>query len=364
MLTGNPFDFQNPSRPDHFLDREAERDRLRTHIENGINVLVYGPRRRGKTSLVLRVFDGLDGVMAIYADATRMRHPGDLGDQILAGLARSGIGKAKRFQKWAQDRLRGLDIEVGANAAGAYVRLRRGTETTTGLVQALEFLERVAAAADQKIVVCLDEFQVAMTHEGLVDAVRSVAQHQEQVHYVFSGSEAGVLAALNQDRASPFYQQLLEMRIDGLRIAQMRDDSERLLGFPLTGPAVDRIDAVLGDDTKRIIHVLRHVHDIGTGDRRAIDQAIDACVADMSDAYESRLSMVTSPLHRRLLFALAEDGTDHPTASGFIAKHDLRSGAHVQRGLQSLKRLQILDDQNRFTDGLLRHYLRDTPARR
>ena len=55
----NPFLFGPLVSGDQFYDRaDIERELLRA-IENGTNVLLYGPRRYGKTSLVARVADRL-----------------------------------------------------------------------------------------------------------------------------------------------------------------------------------------------------------------------------------------------------------------------------------------------------------------
>ena len=50
----NPFTFGDLALDEAFTDREAEVRELASDMRNGQNVLVYAPRRYGKSSLVLR----------------------------------------------------------------------------------------------------------------------------------------------------------------------------------------------------------------------------------------------------------------------------------------------------------------------
>ena len=66
----NPFLFGPPVSGDQFYDREELGRELFRAVENGTNVLLYGPRRYGKSSLVTRVAEKLraDGHPCIFFD--------------------------------------------------------------------------------------------------------------------------------------------------------------------------------------------------------------------------------------------------------------------------------------------------------
>ena len=57
---------------ENFTDRVAERKRLKTNFENGINVILVSPRRMGKSSIVRKVRSDMDNpdvkviIMDIY----------------------------------------------------------------------------------------------------------------------------------------------------------------------------------------------------------------------------------------------------------------------------------------------------------
>ncbi|HWJ44623.1 MAG TPA: hypothetical protein VNR63_04485, partial [Gaiellaceae bacterium] len=66
----NPFSFGDLALDSTFTDREDELAELKTDIRNGLNVVIFAPRRYGKTSLVLRAAQELmsEGVLIAQVD--------------------------------------------------------------------------------------------------------------------------------------------------------------------------------------------------------------------------------------------------------------------------------------------------------
>ena len=55
----NPFAFGGTVKGRQFIDREEERAELIQDIENHANLVLYAPRRYGKSSLILQVFEDI-----------------------------------------------------------------------------------------------------------------------------------------------------------------------------------------------------------------------------------------------------------------------------------------------------------------
>jgi len=66
----NPFSLKELSIEEPFCDREEEIKELGSHALNFANVVLYSPRRYGKTSLVKRVQKAIqgEGIITIYVD--------------------------------------------------------------------------------------------------------------------------------------------------------------------------------------------------------------------------------------------------------------------------------------------------------
>ena len=57
---GNPFIFGDVVKGEHFIDREEELRTLTLDLSGGQNVLLFSPRRYGKTSLIIRAMEELE----------------------------------------------------------------------------------------------------------------------------------------------------------------------------------------------------------------------------------------------------------------------------------------------------------------
>ena len=366
MEDDNPFDHHRPVHEDHaFLDREEERARLRDLVLSRRNLLVYGLRRRGKSSLVRRVLGDLPrGHVGLYVDAQRCRDDDEVGLRLLAALAATGIGRRQRFLKWCREFLGGLCLTVDVGGKDAPVSFRVSRERAEGrapLLDALEFIGRVAEAAGIHVVVAMDEFQV-IVHRGGQDVlwgIRSVAQFQTSASYIISGSEPSLLQEIVSDPDNAFWHQMTEFPVHGLTIADIRDDAERIFGAPIPAESEALLLEATGDNTQRLSQVLRHAYDAGDGlDPDAVRTAVRAAVEENGPEYEREMGALKGGLERELVFALARHPTDSPTGSRWLRACDIEaspSGAH--QALRRLRDKQVLDDQNRFADPLFAAYL-------
>jgi hypothetical protein len=66
----NPFVYGKVARGESFADREAEIAELMADIASSQNVILFSPRRYGKTSLILEVLDCVrgEGLLTVYLD--------------------------------------------------------------------------------------------------------------------------------------------------------------------------------------------------------------------------------------------------------------------------------------------------------
>src|SRR4051812_31873514 len=96
----NPFRYGPIALDDSFTDRATELDELLADALNGQDVVVFAPRRLGKTSLVRRVAQELIGQKALVAEVNLMFTPtkeklaGRLAQEIAEHLL-GPLGKAR-----------------------------------------------------------------------------------------------------------------------------------------------------------------------------------------------------------------------------------------------------------------------------
>jgi hypothetical protein len=254
-----------------FYDRQRELGDLAravSSLEEGAPrwVAILGPRKIGKTSLVFEL-------------ARRTGRP-DLPFMVL-DVARTQPISPELFRTYAA---RAVDAIVGTTSGAALERLLSRPERYRAAVMAsanlaalprdllaeilelptvpidsrfvayaLDLPERLATAADRRVVVALDEFQEIATLAGkkLGDpfaVMRSVWQQHERCTYIVSGSGRSLLTEMVSDRRSPFFQHFAILEVGGFShvdaVSFLEDASPP--GRRIPGPLAARVVEVLG----------------------------------------------------------------------------------------------------------------------
>ena len=141
----NPFTFGALALDEAFTDREDELKELAVDIRNGQDVLVFAPRRYGKSSLVLRAAQEAlaKGVLVAYCDLmktpTKERFAGALAKTIYEDLV-SPVGQA--LEK-ASALFRGLRIKPTIEVDPDDASLRFSFEAGRGKIGRASCRERV-----------------------------------------------------------------------------------------------------------------------------------------------------------------------------------------------------------------------------
>ena len=109
----NPFNFGDLALDEGFTDRERELRELEADIRNGQNVVVFAPRRYGKTSLVWRATQELvrrDEVLVAQVDLMRTATKEQLAAKLAQALYEQVATPLDRVRDRAAEIFRGLRI--------------------------------------------------------------------------------------------------------------------------------------------------------------------------------------------------------------------------------------------------------------
>ncbi len=251
----NPFTYGDLALDEAFTDREDEVRELTADMRNGQNVLVYAPRRYGKSSLVLRAAQEAISkkVLVAYVDLmktpTKERFAAALAKTIWSDIA-SPLDQA--FEK-AASLFRGLRVtptmEVdptdGSLRFGFLAGHRRNDidDTIEGLLELPAFL---AAERRRRVAIVFDEFQeIVALDKRFPNLMRAVFQTQPDIAHVYLGSKRHVLDAIFNDRNEPFWRSAKRLEIGPIP----RRKFARFLGerFEATGKRIsdDGIERLL-----------------------------------------------------------------------------------------------------------------------
>jgi hypothetical protein len=194
---------------DDLVGREADVRRIAARLGDGEHLLIAGPRRIGKTSVILEVLRRLGRKRAVtaYVDCLGATDLRGLGDRLASALLASLEGKDGALED-------ARAIAGGARAAGRirYEHLElvmpivRETSAQRAFDAALDLPKAIAARTGSRVVVALDEFQAAgRLGPRVFDVMRARFQAQRGVAYAFLGSEEGILEELFGEKGRPLY---------------------------------------------------------------------------------------------------------------------------------------------------------------
>ena len=219
----NPFTFGDLALDDAFTDREDEIRELTADIRNGQNVLVYAPRRYGKSSLVLRAAQEamrrkvLVGYCDLMRTPTKERFAAALAKTIYADIA-SPIGQA--FER-AAELFRGLRVTptIEVDPSDGTLRFtfqtgRRRTDIDDTIERLLELVGELAAERKRRVAIIFDEFQeILALDRRFPNLMRAVFQAQPEVSHVYLGSKRHLLERIFSDRNEPFWRSAKQLEI-------------------------------------------------------------------------------------------------------------------------------------------------------
>ncbi len=208
-----------------FCNRVREQALLKHNIELGRHMVLVSPRRYGKSSLVHKVVGDLK-MPAAYIDFF-MAHD----DKAVTSRILQGVGtvlsqiipvthKTLQTLEKTFSRLK-LSITVhGVEFSAAYGQ--KEFDAVAEIHDALKGLAAIAAKAEKRAVIFMDEFQDIINAEHsqeIQGALRSIAQAHDSIVFVFSGSSRHLLLDIFDDRKKPFY-----MLCDKLELERMTSE--------------------------------------------------------------------------------------------------------------------------------------------
>src|SRR5687767_5778601 len=191
------------------VGREAYMRRLVDRLEDGNHVLVAGPRRIGKTSIILEVQRRLRrrGAHTAYVDCLGATDVRGLGERLADAILQNVSGVERSFEH-AKAIAAGMQptVRVKYEHVELALQLARETNAQRFFEGALDLPQALAKRSGNRVVVVLDEFQAAgRLGPRVFDVMRARFQAHRGVSYAFLGSEQGILEELFSAKGHAFY---------------------------------------------------------------------------------------------------------------------------------------------------------------
>jgi uncharacterized protein len=359
----NPFTFGDLAFDESFTDREDEVRELAADMRNGQNVLLYAPRRYGKSSLVLRAAQEAlrEKVLVGYCDLmrtpTKERFAAALAKTIYADIA-SPVDQA--LEK-AASLFRGLRIvpsmEVDPTDGSlrfGFAAGRRKQDIDETIERLLELPAELAAERKRRVVLVLDEFQeVVALDRQFPNLMRAVFQAQPEVGHVYLGSKRHVLERIFNDKNEPFWRSAKRLEIGPITPAKFAPFlRERFVstGKAIDDAAVDRLLGATGGHPYATQELAYATWEATPDGGAAAPDEVEAALVKVLRAEHNHFAQLwdEAPRSQRLtLLALADDPVSAVYSADYHSRHHLPANPTLQTALKTLltKELVGRDDE-------------------
>jgi hypothetical protein len=353
----NPFRFGSLALDEAFADREAEIGELADDVRNGQDVVVFAPRRYGKSSLLWAAARSLSADSVLVAQVDLMTTPTK--ERLAAALAASVYEQIasplERVREKALAPFRGLSVrptitidpEDGSLSFSFGVAPRQPDIDAT-LERLLELPAELGAARGRRTALVIDEFQeIVDIDPQLPKLMRAVFQRQPEVSHVYLGSKRHVMERIFSDANEPFWRSAKPVElgpIDSAPFASFIERRFRESGREAAPEAVEALLRLTGGHpyaTQELCYFLWQQTpegEVASAERLA--RALEA-VLRSENAHFSLLWEDASGVQKLVLQALARE-PGRPFTAAYRDRHDLPPSTNVQKALRALEKREVV----------------------
>lgn len=225
MKQKNPFFFRELPTDGPFCNRKTELEALARHAESLANVVLFSPRRFGKTSLIKRVQNNLSkkGAICIYTDFYGITSVEDVAARLAKAVFKETHSKDTLFKKAARTikSFRPTMVMTPDEEKGFSLSVQMAPTGLSGvalLEDVLESLGEFIKESGTLVHLALDEFQeITKLHDALtIEGVMRQHIQQHQAAYTFVGSRRRILLAIFNEEQRPFFKSAINYELPPL----------------------------------------------------------------------------------------------------------------------------------------------------
>jgi hypothetical protein len=372
----NPFNFGALALDAAFADREVELAELTSDIRNGQDVVVFAPRRFGKSSLVWRATGAVATEGALVAQVDLMTTPSK--ESLAAALARSVYEQiastTERVRERALAPFRGLQVQptISVNPddgtlAFSFGVSQRPADIDATLERLLELPAELGGARRHRVALVMDEFQeVVSIDPDLPKLLRSVFQRQPEISHVYLGSKQHIMERIFNDANEPFWRSAKSIELGPIPAAPFAEfvaERFRVGGREVESGVVAELLARTGGHpyaTQELCYALWEQTAPGESASSANLVLALGAVLRSEHAHFSLLWEAASAVQRQVLRALARE-PGHPFSGAYRDRHDLPAATNVQKALRALTQRELVTGEAgayRISEPFLAEWLR------
>lgn len=353
----NPFIYGQEVSGDIFCNRAKESEELLSDIRSGQNVIIYSPRRYGKTSLIKEVLRRAkkEGVTGIYVDLYAVLREDDFVSTYAAAISKTLTGPVDKIINSLKDIFKSLRPKIIINPQGeTEISVDLTKDTNIMIEDVAEAVKRYSDKYKKQLVVVFDEFQQIgiLGTDRLEKKLRGIVQtHGRKISYIFMGSKKHMLYDMFSNPNRPFYK-------IGRHFPLGKISFEELTSFVVERFKSTRINLPV-ELAKKIVNIAEchpyYVQHLGSSiwklaqdkhvDETILENALTITLGEEKSAYSNIWDELTLN-QKKILKMLAESGRENKIYSlDKLQKYGLTASI-IQKTIKSLLSKELIDKSN------------------
>jgi len=353
----NPFRFGALARDEAFTDRDDEVAELLSDARNGQDVVIFAPRRFGKTSLVDRVAQRLVRERVLVGQINLMKAPtkeklaeklaGTVYDDIAGPLTRAKDFGARIFRGLRITPTMTVDPETGALSFG-FGAGHHAEDVDATLERLFELVAQVAAERERTALLILDEFQeIIELDPKLPKLLRSVLQEQPEVGHFYLGSKRHMMERIFNDANEPFWRSAKQLELGAIPpgpFAAFIAERFAATNRRAEPEVVDEVLRVTGGHPYATQELCYFLWEETPARRVATRERLAAAVDRVLRSEHTHFSLLwdrAAANQKRVLQALAREA-GHPFSEDYRRRHGLPSVSSTQKAVEALARDELI----------------------
>lgn len=363
-MYNNPFFYGGIAENDFFCNRILELNEIQQDIYSGLNLLIFAPRRFGKTSLVKKVIENKN-IRYIFIDFTTIVDEKDFINNYINAFSKM-LNTTDKFMHFIKDVVKirpNVIAEFSSNNEPKFSLNFTKNQINETIDEVMSLPFEYAKKSDKKIVVIFDEFQ-EVVNLNIEARLRSIIQHHSNtLSYIFLGSKKSIMRELFFDKLRPFYKSVKHLPIQAINndiwIKFIKTGFEKYNKSILEEHINIILDITKGFPyyTQQLSYELFAITQKECNDD-LIKKAIKSTINKEKSLFALELSHLTTNQHKALK-AITKSNGKNIYSQELLRTYDLTSST-IKRAVESLLKKDILDLEDGvyyFQDPLFEYYL-------
>ncbi len=350
-----PFKYGSVVSKDYFCGRKELIESTKERLLSSQNIVLYGERRMGKSSLICEAIRMEKSLAGIFVDLMGVKSEEEIYKRIAKKLLE--FDSKKTFYDILLKCLSNFKIQSGIDPITGLPNLSLDMqEKPRGDAMSSVFRTIVELNKHQKVVIVLDEFQDILKIKDsytILGKLRGEIQYLDDISFVYAGSVVADMISIFTDHTSPFFKSALPVSVESLDkktfssfIKKRFKKGKRTISQKLINKIFEVGNMVSGD-IQQLCEAIWSVSSYNDEmNLEHIEKALEIILDEERMIYE-RIYLDLTEFQARVLITVAKLGGNEVFSNNFMLEGCFTNTSSVKKAFNKFEKMRVLYDSNK-----------------